>query len=395
MAEMKLDKEFAALNTLIMQRKNMAIGFLNYASVSTYWTIGAYVSRRIKSSAWGSKTVTQFEDYLKTRNPKLRGFSRRQIYNMVEFYDTYSSEGFAAIFRRLKLDEFVQPLAAQLDEGQIVQLPTAQMPGVEKKRGEIVQFATAQIGEILRDIPRMPDFLAVTTFTNHVEIMSYCREMEAKVFYILYAYRERLKQMDLRRSIINDTYGSVMSKEKKVSKALRLQYPDAEFMMKDRAFLDFLNLPKKHTEPLLRRKILTHLKDFILELGKDYLYMGNEYHVTIGGEEKRLDLLFYHRGLQCLVDVELKAVKFRPEFISKMDVYLEALDRDVKRPNENPSVGLLLCPSSNKFEVAYALDRTMSPIMVAEYERLLIPTEVLKKELDEYCQFIKDDVIEA
>ena len=191
----KQEKEFKALNDLIVLRKNAAIGFLNYASVSTYWTIGAYISKRIKSSAWGSKTVTEFEDYLKTRNPKLRGFGRRQIYNMVEFYDTYSSMEFADIFKRLRLWEFVQsaiaqlpdgqivqPAAAQLKDGEIVQLPTAQL---EKRSAAIVQPAAAQFDDILREIPTVPAFLSLLTFTNHMEVLSYARNLEEKVFYIL------------------------------------------------------------------------------------------------------------------------------------------------------------------------------------------------------------------
>ena len=197
--------------------------------------------------------------------------------------------------------------------------------------------------------------------------------------------------MELRCAIINQSYESVMSKEKKVTKTLREKYPNAEFMMKDKVFLDFLGLPEKHTEPKLRREILDHMKDFILELGKDYLYMGNEYHVKVGAKDKRLDLLFYHRGLNCLVDVELKTVDFKPEFISKMNVYLAALDHDVKRPHENPSVGLLLCPSADGAEVKYALDSNMSPILVAEYKRLLIPEDVIKKALDDYCSFLKTE----
>ena len=119
--------------------------------------------------------------------------------------------------------------------------------------------------------------------------------------------------------------------------------------------------------------------------------MGDEYRVQIGGRHKRLDLLFYHRSLQCLVDVELKAVGFQSEFVGKMDMYLEALDRDVRRPNENPSIGIILCPSAESSEVSYTLCRSMSPMLVAEYQRLLVPQDVMKKSLDEYCAFLKQE----
>ena len=391
----KVEKEFEGLCELIQRRRNEAVGFLNYATVSTYWEIGSYVSARMKASEWGSGTILQFVDYIKTRHPNLRGYGQRQIYNMVEFYDIYSSPEFRSVFERLRLNEFVpgealeilQPAAAKMENAANLQALPAQIG-----RTAILQPAAAKLGDNSHLYEPMPVFLALITFSNHSEIINRCRRMEERVFYILYSYRERFNKMELRRAIVNQSYESVLSKEKKVSKALKARYPDAEFMMKDKVFLEFLGLPEKHTEPKLRRGMLDHMKKFILEIGKDYLYMGDEYHVKVGSNDKRLDLLFYHRGLRCLVDVELKAVKFKPEFISKMDVYLEALDRDVRRPDENPSVGLLLCPNADDVEVKYTLDRTMSPIMVAEYRRLLIPEAVMKKTLEEYCRFMKSEI---
>ena len=180
-----------------------------------------------------------------------------------------------------------------------------------------------------------------------------------------------------------------MSKEKLVTKALGERYPGAEFLLKDRALLDFLNLPARHTEPMLHAGIREHMRQFILELGKDFLWMGDEYAIQVGGRRRRLDLLFYHRALRCLVDVELKAVPFEPEFVGKMDFYLSAIDHEIKRPEENPTVGILICPTVNRYDVKYALDRSMSPMMVAEYRRLLIPEDVMKRSLAEYCTCMK------
>ena len=162
-------------------------------------------------------------------------------------------------------------------------------------------------------------------------------------------------------------------------------------MLKDRVLLDFLGLKAKHTEPQLHSSLLQHMKQFILELGKDFIFIDDEYTVKVGGKDKRIDLLFFHRALQCLVAVELKAVDFEAEFVSKMDMYLEALDRDHKRPNENPSVGIILCPSVDKAEVEYSLCRSMSPTMVAEYRRILVPREVMKRSLSEYCEYLKQE----
>ena len=172
------------------------------------------------------------------------------------------------------------------------------------------------------------------------------------------------------------------------------QYQGVEFMLKDRLFLDFLGLKPKHTEHLLHKAILENMKKFILELGKDFLFVDSEYQVVVGGKQKRIDLLFYHRALQCLVAVELKSVDFEAEFVSKLDLYLEALDRDYKRPNENPSMGIILCPSADKSEVEYTLNRSMSPTMVAEYRRLLIPEAVMRHSLAEYCEYLKNNYSE-
>ncbi|MCQ2147192.1 MAG: DUF1016 domain-containing protein [Bacteroidales bacterium] len=161
-------------------------------------------------------------------------------------------------------------------------------------------------------------------------------------------------------------------------------------MLKDRAILDFLGLKENHNEHQLHASLLDHMKQFILELGKDFIYMDTEFEVIVGGKRKRIDLLFFHRALQCLVAIELKSVDYEAEFSSKMDMYLEALDRDFKRANENPSLGIILCPPADRSEVEYSLSRTMSPTLVAEYKRQLIPREVLKHSLAEYCEFLKN-----
>jgi len=240
-----------------------------------------------------------------------------------------------------------------------------------------------------------PLFLALTTFSNHLEILGRCHSMEEKVFYILYAARERLTHKEMRQSIVAQTYETVMSKEKKMSRALKAAYPSADFLLKDRVFVDFLRLPEKHNERRLHAGLVEHIKEFILALGKDFLWMGSEYAIQVGGKRRRLDLLFYHRALRCLVDVELKAVPFEPEFVGKMDFYLSAIDHEIKRENENPTVGIILCPSAGRCDVRYALDRTMSPMMVAEYKRLLIPEDVMKRSLAEYCEFIKTENVNA
>ena len=291
---------------------------------------------------------------------------------MVKFYEIYSRKEFANIINGLKLSEIVQSGIAQLDNIQ--------------QKEEIVQLAIAQFEETFSP---MPQLLTLVPFTGHLEIMNRCRTDEERIFYMLYASHQRLKTEELRRCIVNQTYSSLMEKEKMLSPKMFAEYPNAEFILKDKAFVDFLNLPVKHNEHHLHKGLLEHMKEFILELGKDFLFIDSEYGVEVGGSTKRIDLLFYHRALQCLVAIELKAVDFQPEFVGKMDMYLEALDRDVKRDNENPSIGIILCPSADRSMVEYTLSRSLSPTMIAEYQRKLIPLEVMRKSLEEYCTFLK------
>ena len=151
----------------------------------------------------------------------------------------------------------------------------------------------------------------------------------------------------------------------------------------DSYVMEFLDLPNVFHENDLRKALIKNMKDFILELGKDFTFIDEEYRVQVGGDDFRIDLLFFHRGLQCLVAIELKVGKFKPEYVSKLDFYLEALDRQVKKPNENPSVGLLLCATKNDEVVEYSMSRTMSPMMVAEYKLQLPDKEVLQRKLQE------------
>lgn len=159
-------------------------------------------------------------------------------------------------------------------------------------------------------------------------------------------------------------------------------------MFKDTLFVDFLNLPKKHSETKLRNSLIEHMKQFILELGKDFIFMDQEYRLNIGASTFKADLLFFHRGLQALVAVELKKTKFHPRDLGQLEFYLEALDRDVKRSNENPSIGIILCPEADRVVVEYAMSRSMSPTMIAEYKRILIPQERMQQQLNEFCNLI-------
>ena len=168
-----------------------------------------------------------------------------------------------------------------------------------------------------------------------------------------------------------------------ISTIIKAQHPQIANNLKDQYVLEFLGLTEHHSESELQKGLIGQMKNFILELGKDFIYMGEEYRVQVGNSDFYIDLLFYHRGLQCLVAFELKAEKFKPEHLGQLNFYLEALDRDVKKPNENPSIGVLLCKYKDNEVVEYAMSRYLSPTMVSEYQMQLPDKKLLQRKLQE------------
>lgn len=365
------EQEFTEVVNIIVQHRSKASRTINEQSLLCAWYVGGYVSKKLKREEWGSKVVSQLSEYIRSKRPDIKGFSKRNLYNMVMFYDEYSSETFAATIRKYMTDKFVQSETAQI--------------GLEQENAIIVQSETAQF--VQSQTGQMPNILTLTTLTNHIEILCRCKSVEERLFYILYAHKEQLLVRELKRCISNQTYSALLSDKTNLSKGLLETYPNSPMMFKDTYFVDFLNLPKKHSESKLKHGLIEHMKQFILELGKDFIFMDQEYRLNVGASSFKADLLFFHRGLQALVAVELKKTKFHPRDLGQLEFYLEALDRDVKRSNENPSIGIILCPDADKVVVEYAMSRSMSPTMIAEYKRILIPQEQMQQQLKEFCQF--------
>lgn len=374
-----IEQQFGEIIDIILQHKTNASRAVNEELLLTAWHVGGYVSAKLKSEEWGSKVVTQLSEYIRSQRPDIKGYSKRSIYNMVMFYDVYSSETFIATIRQYLNTEFVQPKTAQIEASDHKQ-----------KVPVIVQPKTAQF--VQPTVRQMPKILELTTLTNHIEILCRCKSDEERLFYILYANKEHLVKRELQRCISNQTYTGLLGNKDNMSKGLLETYPNAPVMFKDTLFVDFLNLPKKHSETKLRNGLIEHMKQFILELGKDFIFMDQEYRLNIGASTFKADLLFFHRGLQALVAVELKKTKFHPRDLGQLEFYLEALDRDVKRSNENPSIGIILCPEADRVVVEYAMSRSMSPTMIAEYKRILIPQERMQQQLNEFCNlFLNKD----
>lgn len=373
------EQQFGEVVDIILQHKSRATKAVNEELLLTAWHVGGYVSAKLKNEEWGSKVVSQLSEYIRTQRPDIKGYSKRSIYNMVMFYEEYSSETFFVTVEKYLDSQFVQPTSAQIETTSIA-LSTGADAFVQMPSAQIVQIPFGQ----------MPRILELTTLSNHTEILCRCKSYEERLFYILYAHKEHLSFKEMQRCISNQTYATLLSSKDNMSKGLLEAYPNAPIMFKDTLFVDFLDLPKKHSEAKLKNGLIEHMKQFILELGKDFIFMDQEYKLTVGASTYKADLLFYHRGLQALVAVELKKTKFHPRDLGQLEFYLEALDRDVKRSNENPSIGIVLCPEADRVVVEYAMSRSMSPTMIAEYKRILIPQERMQQQLNEFCNMFLD-----
>lgn len=319
---MKSEVGFAGnLIKIIENSRNNALRRVNEELIQMYWKVGEYLSKESKNTAFGDDYINSIAKEIQSAFPGIKGFTRRGLYRMKQFYEMYCE------------DEFVSALLTQI------------------------------------------------SWTNHLMIMSKAKTVEERHFYITLCVQESYSSRELGRQIESSYYERYMLSKEKI-------LPEPIKGLKENPFLDsyvieFLDLPKNFKESDLRKGLIQNMKDFILEVGKDFTFIDEEYRVQVGGEDFRIDLLFFHRGLQCLVAFELKIGKFKPEYISKMDFYLEALDRQKKRENENPSVGMILCASKDDEVVEYAMSRTLSPMMVSEYKLQLPDKAVLQKKLQE------------
>ena len=318
-----LQSQFTDIIQLIKQSRNTAIKAVNTELINLYWKIGEYIHRRVESAEWGKSVVKELAEYLLRNEPDLKGFSDKNLWRMKQFYEVY------------------------------------------------------------KDFPKLSALLREISWTNNLTILSRAKTAEEQEFYLRLCIHEKYSSRELERQINSGVFERVMLGNSKLSTAVREIHPDITNTFKDSYVFDFLNLPEPHSESDLQKGLIKQMKKFILELGKDFIFIDEEYKVQVGNNDFYIDLLFYHRGLQCLVAFELKADKFKPEHLGQINFYLEALDRDVKKQNENPSIGVLLCKDKDSEVVEYALSRSLSPTMVTQYKTQLPDKKLLQQKLHE------------
>lgn len=316
----ELDNTFAEIVHIIEETRDNAYRKVNEELILMYQCVGRFLSEKSKEANYGDGYIDSLSDYIQHQFPGIKGFNRRGLYRMKQFYETYA--------------------------------------GNEKMSALLTQLS----------------------WTNHLLIMSGSKSEEEREFYIRLAVKEKYSSRQLERQMDSGYFERYMlSKDKLLPEPLKSQ--QNPFL--DQYVIEFLDLPDTFHENDFRKALVKGMRDFILELGKDFTFVGEEYPIQVGGEDFRIDLLFFHRSLRCLVALELKVGKFKPEYVSKMDFYLEGLDRQIRKPDENPSVGLLLCASKNDEVVEYAISRTLSPMMVSQYQLQLPEKNILRKKLQE------------
>lgn len=360
---LKYKADFESVCNIIDGHRKRVVRAVNHESMLMVWEVGGFVSSKLKAAGWGDGVVRQLAEYIHTKDPASRGWSYRTIYKMVQLYDTYSALSFSELLSKTDMSGF----------GDIVPFQMAQ-----READLIVPFEMAQI----------PAVLFSTGWTNHQIIMSRCKTDTERLFYMLYAGREKLENKELIRVIKTDTMNSLLNARQVQSDRMSKTYPNAPLLFKDKVYLEMLGLPLRYKESKLRKEIIAHMKDFILEMGKDFLFIDDEHRVAVGGKTFKVDLLFYHRLLQCMVAIELKTDEFQPKDLGQLEFYLEALDQEERRSNENPSIGIILCKDADMEVVRYALNRSMSPTMVALYKEQLQVGGVIQRSLVEFCKFV-------
>lgn len=322
------DPAFAEVVGMIRQARAGALQAVNTALVDLYWRVGAYISQKVESAVWGEGVVAQLAEHIAQKHPDLQGFTRSNLFRMRQFYEAY------------RADEKVAPLARQL------------------------------------------------SWSHHVMILGRSKRAEEREFYVRLAVRERWSKRELERQFDTQLFARVIADPPKAAAALKAAHPGAEQIFRDRYVVDFLDLPERHDEGDLHRGLVAHMRQFLLELGRDFCFVGERYRLQVGPKDFYVDLVLYHRELQALVAFELKATEFEPGHLGQLEFYLEALDRDVRKPHERPSIGVLLCATRTAEVVEYALARSASPAMVAAYAAHLPSKALLEAKLAEYAALL-------
>jgi len=310
-----------------------AMKAVNTTLINLYWGIGEEIYKQQQEKGWGKSIVEVLSSEIQKEFPGVKGFSARNLWNMRNLYVEY------------KDNEILQPLVAEI------------------------------------------------SWTKNIVILDRCKDDLEREFYIKMTKKYGWTKDVLINQIENKSYEKYLLNQTNFDKSVPEKYKNqAKLAVKDEYMFDFLELTEEHSEKDLERALVDNIREFLGEMGGNFAFMGNQYHLNVGGDDFYIDLLLYHRSLKSLIAIELKIGEFKPEYVGQLQFYLAALDKQVKMESENPSIGIIICKEKNRTVVEYALSNSDKPIGVSTYKihdslpeqmRNLLPSpEEIKKRLD-------------
>ena len=375
-----LSQAVETIKTAILQSQARAARNVSANQLALYFSVGGYISLNTRQQQWGSGAIKSISETLQKELPGLQGFSAESINKMRRFYEEWSAIVFQSPLATKNENAIQQPLAGE------IQSPVATQLQLTPSRLEFSRDVF--------DVEMAHDFLSIS-FTHHMEILFKTETLEQRLFYIQKSTEFNWNKYELRDQLKKDLYGhqSLMPNNFLKSLPKHSQALKAIEMFKDEYLLDYINVEQLNVrdksdvdEKIVEQEIIHNVKNFIMMFGHDFTFVGNQYHLEKFGENEFIDLLFYNRELACLVAVELKKGKFKPSYLGQLQSYLQILDTDIRKPNENPSIGIILCREANKAYVEFVIQKYDSPMGVATYKTAADMPEELRKALPDEQQ---------
>lgn len=342
------------IKELIYRRQYEAMKRVNSELLELYWEIGAEIDRKQREQGWGKSVVEILSKELQKEFPGVQGFSARNLWLMRSFYQEYSTM------------QFLQPLGAELEKCPIRAENAENVilhPSGAELENSILPPSVAEIPHVA-----LPPLLTRIGWKKNVVIMEKCKDPLEREFYIRMTKKYGWTKDVLINNIENQAFVKYMSNQTNFDKTVPEKYKhQAKLAVKDDYNFDFLEMGIEHSEAELETAVIKNIRAFLLEMGGDFSFIGNQYHLDVADDDYYIDLLLYHRRLRCLIAIDLKIGEFKPEYAGKMQFYLTALDETMKLPEENSSVGIIICKNKNRTKVEYALKSANTPIGVATY----------------------------
>lgn len=380
--ETKYNIAVQTIKTAILQSQYQAVKLVNKEQLALYYGIGRYISQNSRNGYWGTGAIAVISNRLQMELPGLRGFSETNLRLMRIFYEEWD----------------------MLDYNSSV--ATDKLQGPESEQGTNSSVTTDNFDDIAEiqqlQLPNFKDFpveeFFKIGFTHHTAILSQVKTLEERYFYIKLCANELLKVETLKKLMKEDIY----SNQGSLPNNFKAKLPTTEFArrailaFKDEYILDFINVEELGArdiedidERIIENKIIQNIKNFIMTFGKDFTFVGNQYRVEALGHTHIIDLLFFNRELSSLVAIELKTGVFKTAYLGQLNMYLRVLDDFVRKPNENPSIGIVLCKSADKAYVEYAVRDYDKPMGVATYKTATDMPERLRKALPDVDELKK------